>query len=124
MAKCWATFPANAEGGYAGTHHFESMKERAAFMRRAHERGVNIGEAQLGDIANRMTAWRRTMGARVSKLSKAQALDYLRRIRERGTTIDQPAIRELTGGYASQSINGAVQRRLAAQAGMIAKRNG
>lgn len=71
-----------------------------------------------------MTQWRRVMAQRIRRLSPEQAREYLRRIRERGITIDQPAIRELTGGYASQSINAVVSRRLAAQAGMILKHCG
>ena len=38
-------------------------------------------------------------------------------------TIEQPLIRELTGGYASQSINSIVTRKLGVKAGYIKNAN-
>ncbi len=35
-------------------------------------------------------------------------------------TIEQPIIRDLTGGYASQSLNEIVSRKLAIKAGLLA----
>lgn len=69
-------------------------------------------------------SWKHTAGQRIAKLSQEQARGYLERIRLAGVTINQPAIRELTGGYACQSINYIVIRKLAAQAGMISKEAG
>lgn len=68
-----------------------------------------------------MQDWQKRMNRQVAKLTPAQARDYLARIRQAGITINQPAIRELTNGLASQTINFIVVRKLAARAGMIAK---
>jgi hypothetical protein len=56
---------------------------------------------------------------RIARLSIADANAYLARIREAGHTMDIAAIRELTGGYASQSINVVIIRALAIRAGII-----
>jgi hypothetical protein len=63
-----------------------------------------------------VTSWRYSVGQRIRYLTSEQAANYLARIRVRGNTIDQPAIRELTGGYVGQSINHYVIRRLNAKA--------
>ena len=72
----------------------------------------------------KMTRWRRVMAQRIRRLTPEQAEECLLRIRAKGITIDQPVIRELTGGYASQSVNAIVMRRLAARAGRIPKHAG
>lgn len=67
--------------------------------------------------------WKRVVGQRIRGLDKERAKQVLDRIQARrnevGATIDHPAIRELTGGYASQSINAYVIRKLAVKAGII-----
>jgi len=57
----------------------------------------------------------RRAAGRISRLSPEQARERLDRIRAEGVTIDKPTVRELTGGYASQSINIAIVRYLAAR---------
>jgi hypothetical protein len=69
----------------------------------------------------KLTTVKRSASARISRLTKEQALEVLRQCRERGATIDQPAIRELTGGFASQSLNSWVTRRVAFKAGLISR---
>ena len=70
-----------------------------------------------------MQDWKRVVGQRIRRLTPEQAVEKLAAISARGITIDQPTVRELTGGYASQSINGYVQRKLAGRAGWIKKEN-
>lgn len=65
--------------------------------------------------------WRRIVGQRVRRLTPEQARAALNAISAEGITIHHPTIRALTGGLNSQSINGYVQRKLAARAGIIAK---
>lgn len=68
-----------------------------------------------------MQKWKRVAGQNIRHLTKEEALVALARIRATGHTIHQPAIREITGGFASQTINGYVTRKLAAKAGLIKK---
>lgn len=68
--------------------------------------------------------WKRTFGQRLRHMTPLQAADALVRIRTRGFTIDQPTVRALTGGYASQNINHYVTRKLAAKAGKLVRRSG
>lgn len=68
-----------------------------------------------------LTTVRRRLSARIARMSPERAQEVLAAIRARGVTIDQPAIREITGGYASQSLNAHVIRKLAARAGIIPK---
>jgi hypothetical protein len=68
-----------------------------------------------------MNNWRRIVGQRVARLTPAQARALLDDIRGEGTTIFHPAIRGLTNGLNSQSINSYVMRKLAVQAGMLPK---
>lgn len=68
---------------------------------------------------SKLTTVKRSAAARISRLTKEQALEVLRRMRERGYSIDQDAIRELTGGYASQSLNAWVTRKVGIKAGII-----
>lgn len=70
---------------------------------------------------SKLTTVKRSASARISRLSKDAALEVLRRIREQGQTMEQPAIRELTGGYASQSLNAWVVRRVSYKAGLISR---
>ena len=71
-----------------------------------------------------ISTWRRVAGQRIRHLTPEQAKAILAAISKRGPTIFHPEIRELTGGYGSQSINTHVIRKLAARAGMIRKENG
>lgn len=68
-----------------------------------------------------MQKWKRVAGQNIRRLSQDEAAAALARIRAAGITIHQPAIRELTGGFASQTINGYVVRKLAVKAGIIKK---
>jgi hypothetical protein len=72
-------------------------------------------------VDSKLTTVKRSTAARISHLSKEQAQEALRRIRERGPSMEQEAIRELTGGYNSQSLNEWVIRKLAYKAGLIPK---
>lgn len=67
-----------------------------------------------------ITTIRRRFAAHIARLSPAQAKQCLDAIRAEGVTINHPTIRQLTGGFASQSLNTAVVRRLAERAGIIA----
>lgn len=60
---------------------------------------------------------RRRAQARISRLTKERALEILAELRADGATIEHPAIRQLTGGFASQSLNQVVTRMLATKAG-------
>lgn len=62
--------------------------------------------------------WKRTVGQKLRWMTAEQARTHLTRIRAHGITIDQPAVRELTGGYASQNINFYVCRKLGEKAGV------
>jgi hypothetical protein len=70
-------------------------------------------------MANIPNTWRRVAGQRIRHLSAEAAKTALDAIRAQGLTVEQPTIRELTGGYCSQSINAHVTRRLAVRAGLI-----
>ena len=63
--------------------------------------------------------WKRRAAAKVARLSPEQAREMLARIAAEGYTILHPDIRELTGGYNSQSINGHVTRLLGRRAGYV-----
>lgn len=65
-----------------------------------------------------MTNWKRSCSAKIARMSVEQAKDALAKISS-DTTIHQPVIRALTGGYACQSINLFVLRRLGIKAGFI-----
>lgn len=52
------------------------------------------------------------MGQHLRHMTPEQIRASMLRIRHRGITIEQPEVRKLTGGYASQSINHYVMRRL------------
>jgi hypothetical protein len=68
-----------------------------------------------------MKNWKKSVSQRIRHLSSEQACEYLSRIQQTGLTVDQAAIRELTDGYASQSINAYVVRKLAGKVGLIKK---
>lgn len=68
---------------------------------------------------SKLTTVKRSAAARIARLTPEAALEVLRRCRERGQSIDQDAIRELTGGYSSQSLNAWVTRKVAVKAGLI-----
>jgi CTP:molybdopterin cytidylyltransferase MocA len=61
------------------------------------------------------TIKRRVIG-KVSRMTPQQARDILAEIAADGPTIEHAAIRQLTGGFASQSINFIVCRYLGARA--------
>lgn len=66
-----------------------------------------------------ITTLRRTTAQRIRRLTPEQAAAALAEIRADGVTIFHPAIRALTGGFNSQSINTYVVRKLAVRAGLI-----
>jgi hypothetical protein len=69
-----------------------------------------------------MATWKQTAGRKIGRLDQQSALDTLAKIRaeSRGQpTIFSATIRELTGGFNSQSINFTVIRKLGVKAGII-----
>jgi len=64
-----------------------------------------------------MATINRRVSAKISRMPPDQARELIAGM-ERGT-IEIPAIRELTGGYASQAINTTVMRKLGVKAGCI-----
>lgn len=71
--------------------------------------------------AHELTTLRRTVGARVRRLTPEQARDIIARYSAKGG-LQHEDIRNLTGGYNSQSINSYVIRKLAEHAGLAVKR--
>jgi len=71
--------------------------------------------------------WKARVGQLVGRMTAERAKEILANIRAedgpRGATIFHPDIRELTGGYNSQSINGYVIRKLGVKAGIIRNAN-
>jgi hypothetical protein len=71
--------------------------------------------------------WRRVAGGKIGRMTKEQALAKIQEINAEhpgpGATIHHPAIRELTGGFNSQAINGYVLRKLGVKAGIIKNRS-
>jgi len=69
------------------------------------------------------TTMRRRVGAVIGRMSKDEALATIARINAEhagpGATIFSETIREITGGFNSQSINGYVVRKLGVKAGII-----
>ena len=63
--------------------------------------------------------WKRVAGANIARLTDDRARKILAEIAAEGNTIHHQAIRDLTGGFASQAINGYVTRRLGIKAGYI-----
>ena len=59
----------------------------------------------------------RRVAAKVSRMTETEAREMIAGMIPK--TIEQPLIRELTGGYASQSINSTVMRKLGVKAGFI-----
>jgi hypothetical protein len=73
-----------------------------------------------------MKNWKRTVGSKISRMTPAQAqgkLDAINaeRMAAGGATIFHPTIKELTGGFNSQSINFYVIRKLAEKTGRCIK---
>lgn len=73
-----------------------------------------------------MTNWKRSVGQGIRYLTPEEARAKLHAIQARNVeqgkaTIEQPIIRALTGGYACQSINAYVIRKLAEKAGLAIK---
>ena len=62
---------------------------------------------------------RRRVAAKISRMTKEKAIETLAAIAKRGSTIIVPEIADLTGGYNSQNINFAVQRKLGVKAGYM-----
>lgn len=58
----------------------------------------------------------------IDKMTRDEAAAALRAI-TKDLTMDTPELRAITGGYASQSLQGYVQRYLGAQMGYISKSN-
>jgi hypothetical protein len=61
----------------------------------------------------------RNTARRIGRLTPDAARAYLDRIRAEGSTANLLTVRELTGGYSSQSLNAEIIRRLAIRAGII-----
>ena len=70
----------------------------------------------ITEVREDMTTVRRRVTGKVSRMTVAKADELLLSILNRRGTIDQPVIRDLTGGYNSQSINTYVVRNLAVRA--------
>ena len=64
-----------------------------------------------------MATINRRVAAKISRMTKDEAINLIAALEPK--TIYQPLIRELTGGYNSQSINGIVTRKLGIKAGYI-----
>lgn len=68
---------------------------------------------------------RRRVGAKLGQMTKAEAAALSDRIRAHSVasmhSMENPAIRELTGGFCSQSLNAWVARRVAVRAGILPK---
>lgn len=70
--------------------------------------------------------WRKTANANIRKLPVERAKEIVAAHSRIGATavgIGDPAIRELTGGFSSQSIDGYVLRRLGVRAGLVKNGN-
>ena len=65
-----------------------------------------------------MMDWKKTAAKNIRKMTASEALDTLKRIHKEGSTIFQPEIRALTGGFNSQAINFTVVRMLGKKAGI------
>lgn len=65
---------------------------------------------------------RRRYAAKIARMTPEQARAALAAIKAEGVTIFHPTIRELTGGFCSQSINHQVVQKLAMRAGLIRAR--
>lgn len=63
--------------------------------------------------------WKRATAAKIRSLTPEEARAKLAAIRAEGITANHETIRDLTGGYSSQSINPVVIRALAIRAGVI-----
>jgi hypothetical protein len=63
-----------------------------------------------------MQAWKRVAGQRIRRLTPAEAQAAIARISAEGATMFHQDIRNLTGGFNSQSINFYVIRKLAEKA--------
>jgi hypothetical protein len=59
----------------------------------------------------------RRIGTKISRMTSEEAREMIAALEPK--TIEQPLIRELTGGFASQAINGLVRRKLGVKAGYI-----
>ena len=66
-----------------------------------------------------MDDWKKTAAKNIRKLTPGEALAALARMNAEGSTIFHKDVRDLTGGYNSQSINFHVIRKLAIKAGII-----
>ena len=64
-----------------------------------------------------MATINRRVAAKVSRMTPDEAKEIIAAMIPK--TIEQPLIRDLTGGFASQSINSTVIRKLAVKAGYI-----
>lgn len=68
-----------------------------------------------------MQRWKRVVGQKIRHMTTEEAQAALAEIRAGGVTIFKPTVRELTGGFNSQTINTYVIRKLAVKAGIIKK---
>ena len=68
-------------------------------------------------MRSKLTIMRQTIGQNIRRMSKDDALLWLARFRAEGVTAFHDSVRELTGGFSSQSICAYVVRRVAVKAG-------
>lgn len=70
---------------------------------------------------SKLTTMRRAAGNRIGRMTQTQAAAWLDRYRVEGVTAIHATVRELTGGYSSQSICGMIHRHVARKAGKVCK---
>ena len=71
-----------------------------------------------------LTTIKRRVSAKLARMTQEQARELAEKIRlndGRGSSMHNDAIRELTGGFCSQSLNYWVTRKVAVRAGMLPK---
>ncbi len=73
-------------------------------------------------MTDTITTIRNRVRSKVGHMSTDEAKAVIAECRMDGITIFHPAIKQLTGGYNSQSINNWVMRQLGIKAGIIKNR--
>jgi hypothetical protein len=71
-----------------------------------------------------LTTIKRRVSAKLARMTPAQARELVDKIRindGHGSSMHNATIRDLTGGFCSQSLNYWVQRKVAVRAGMLPK---
>jgi hypothetical protein len=78
----------------------------------------------LQPTPNGIATIRRRLSAKLARMTPEQAREVFERARlndGKGPSMDNATIRELTGGYCSQSLNEWAMRKIAARAGLLPK---